>query len=183
VNCFFHHVGQPGAGRDFPRTVFGSIPISQVETAIKDAGPVGHQLIRDLELKFPSGSFNCWGVPDGAHRVVKNMARGDAVLLVESARIDGVVPALCEVKAFYPAEFRELSAALWGDEKYPYIFFFRTEPLILPWIEFLDQCGFKENWNPGGRVYSIASSRLADYGGVDGYIAFLRKSYATPVLG
>lgn len=181
MKVFFHHVGHPGAGRDFPRTVFASIPISQVEAAIKADGPIGNQLVRDLALQFPSGSFNCWGVPAGAQGVVKDMALGDVVLLVESARIDGVVPALCEVKAFYPAEFPKLSAALWGDEKYPYVFFFRTEPLLLPWIEFLDHCGFKENWNPAGKVFSITPSRLAKHGGAAGYIAFLRKTYSTPV--
>jgi 5-methylcytosine-specific restriction protein A len=130
IKCFFHHVGQPGAGRDFPRTVFGSISISQVEAAIKDAGPIGNQLVKDLAIEFASGSFNCWGLPDGAYRVVKNVSFGDVVLLVESARIDGIVSALCEVRVFYLAKFRKLSATLWADEKYPYIFFFRTEPLL-----------------------------------------------------
>jgi 5-methylcytosine-specific restriction enzyme A len=111
--------------------------------------------------------------------VVKQMSLGDVVLLVESARIDGVVSRCARLEFSIVQKFRKLSAALWGDDKYLYIFFFRTEPLFLPWIEFLDQCGFKESCNPAGKVYSIARLRLSKYGGVEAYVAFLPKSYST----
>ena len=87
----------------------------------------------------------------------------------------GPVPALCQVKLFWPHEFRPLSDALWGDFKYPYIFFFRTEQLTLEWDLFCKDMGFKENYNPAGLFQRVRPDRLAKFGGVEGYVSYLRS--------
>jgi len=92
--------------------------------------PVSHpnrdELLDELRQKFPTGLFNCWGVPAGAKSVIRQLTAGDFVLLVHSATEYGQVPVLCHAQVFWPHELRDLSFALWGNNKYPYIFFFRT---------------------------------------------------------
>ena len=178
MEIFYHHVGSPGADRDFPKTVFGEVTLKLVEENIGDG--VGRLVVQELEAEFGTDAFNCWGVPAGAHQVIQSLKPGDVMLLAASARIDGLVPALCEVRVFEPAQFRELSNILWGDEKYPYLFFFKTERLTLTWPDFLEHLGYSENFNPRGWVYHVSASRLAQYHGPEGYVNLLRTKYLAP---
>jgi hypothetical protein len=178
MKLFYHHVGQQGADEDFSKTVFARKPISLVEESVPEQEPLKQPLLSELRLQFPSGDFNCWGVPAGAQHVVNALEVGDVVLLVESAHETGIIPALCEVKVFFPYQFPTLSNALWGAHKYPYIFFFETERLDLPWREFLKLLGYKENFNPRGKFYSIADERLAALGGSGGFVSRLRREYS-----
>src|SRR5215204_5568908 len=134
MRLFYHHVGLIGATEDFKKTVFAKVALAVAEDNIPQDDPLRDELLSNLRSQFPSGSFNCWGVPEGAKFVIKNLSPGDYVLLVESTSPDGgSVPALCHVKAYWYHALRSLSLALWGDEKYPYIFFFDTEELNLEW--------------------------------------------------
>lgn len=178
MTLYFHHVGQEGSRRDFPRTVFKRVPNDVVRKHIPADTPLRNTILKQLEGDFPSGSFNCWGVPSGASTVIKKLSRGDVVLLVESVRINGEIPALCEVKLFQPLELHELSRALWGSAYYPYVFFFDTERLSLGWVEFLDHIEYKKQFDPRGKFYAVAKNRLAAFGGPSGYVAFLRERYA-----
>jgi hypothetical protein len=117
-------------------------------------------------------------VPAGAKSVIRQLAAGDIVLLVHSATEFGEVPVLCHVQVFWPVELRDLSYALWGNDKYPYIFFFRTEKLSLSWPEFREHLGYKHNFDPRGNFYSVASHRLDDFGSVEAYVQGLRHNYA-----
>lgn len=170
MRLFYHHVGAVGAREDFPKTVYTQVPISVVETTMKNGNPAKPALVNLLRDKFPEGVFNCWGVPSQANIVINNLHEGDAVLLVESSNIQGVIPVLCDVKVFIPDELRDLSFAFWGNDKYPYIFFFETQTLNLLWIEFLDLLDYQENFDPRGKFYSVAESRLQKYGGTKQFI-------------
>jgi hypothetical protein len=178
MRLFFHHVGQKGASEDFKKTVFNDVPLSIVEENLPVDIVNRDQILRELHSRFPSGSFNCWGVPEGARFVIQNLSEGDCVLLVESARINGNVPALCRVEAFWNQEFRSLSKALWGNDKYPFIFFFRTEQLTLMWIDLLEHMGYKENFDPRGQFYSIADLRLSKFGGAEKYAMYLYINFS-----
>jgi putative restriction endonuclease len=98
------------------------------------------------------------------------------VILVRSSRIDGDVPALCEAKVFFPNRLPSLSTALWGEERFPYVFFFNTERLDLSWIEFVQDIGYADNFNPRGNFYSVADHRLSRFNGPAGYIRHLRQT-------
>lgn len=177
MKLYYHHVGVIGAA-DFRKTVFKDVPISLVEQTLPDTHPLKAEILNTLRAKFPAGYFNCWGVPEGARSVIRNLQEGDYVLLVESARIDGRIPALCNVEAYWNQQFRALSQALWGDERFPYIFFFRTDELNLMWIDFMDHVGFAENFNPRGQFLSVVDSRLDHFDGVEGYVTFLSAHFS-----
>jgi hypothetical protein len=178
MKLYYHHVGQEGSAKDFPKTVFSRIPISLVLDSVPTNHPYRGDLIAELQNRFPSGSFNCWGVPSGAKIVLSNLQVGDVVLLVQSTHMTGSIPALCEVKVFLPIEFRALSMALWGEEKYPYIFFFDTEELDFLWIKFIEDIGYSSNFDPRGKFYSVGDDRLARFNGAPGYVKYLRASRA-----
>lgn len=178
MKLFFHHVGQIGSAEDFPKTIYGSRLISEVESSISDVNPEKYPLIQSLMGNFPSGRFNCWGVPEGAKSVIRNLSKGDCVLLVQSARIDGMVPILCKVKVFHPVKLNELSKQLWGDDKYPFIFFFDTLEISLTWIEFREHMGYMERFDPRGNIYKVDENRLSSYGSVPKYIEFIENKYS-----
>lgn len=181
MKLYYHHVGLPGAREDFPKTVYKDITLSHIKSIASSVSPSSTRaynvLINVLRKSFPSGKFNCWGVPAGASSIIKRLSPGDVVLLVENASDEGTVPALCEVKVFLHNEYRRLSTALWGDEKYPYIFFFKTERLSLPWRDFVNAIGYSKNFNPRGKFYSIADSRLSSHGGSAAFVKALRQRW------
>ena len=86
MKMYYHHVGQIGS-EDFAKTVFKTIPNSFVrlhaEPEIRD------DLGDALDKLFPSGYFNCWGVPSGAGKVIKNLSENDFVLLVKTLNLSG----------------------------------------------------------------------------------------------
>lgn len=81
-------------------------------------------------------------------------------------------------KGFWPHELRDLSFSLWGNDKYPYIFFFRTEKLTLSWPELREHLGYAHNFDPRGNFYPVRDDRLDDFGGVAAYVEGLRHNYA-----
>jgi HNH endonuclease len=140
--------------------------------------PVKADLIDALEGQFLDGYVNVWGVPEGAGPVIRNLAAGDTVLLIQSTQMGGRVPALCPVRVFPQQQLRQVSRLLWNDEKYAYVFFFRTELLSLTWDEFRAQVSYQPNFDPRGHFYRLKEERLASYGGSTGYLNFLRKDFA-----
>ena len=179
MRVFYHHVGQRGASDDFPKTVFRPVTMELVQSAVDPADQLGQLLLRELATEFPGGSFNCWGVPDGANVVIQNLAPGDAVFLVESVHQGGSVPAMAPVRVYLNHELRRLSQALWQDEKYPHIFFFETERLNLSWMQFIEYLGYKSNFDPRGKFYSIAEAKLLEYGGARNFVSMVRERHAT----
>lgn len=175
MKLYYHHVGQEGSS-DFDKTVFKELDLSILNDALDTS--IRNETMSKMHLLFPTGLFNCWGVPALANIVIKNLAANDYVLLVRSTRIDGDIPALCQVKYFLPSQQPLLSEALWGKNKYPYIFFFDTERLDLPWIDFLHHLGYAQNFDPRGKFYSVADDRLSEFGGVENYIHYLREHYS-----
>ena len=174
MKIYYHHVGQIGS-EDFEKTVFKTIPNSFVrlhaEPEIRD------DLGNALDKLFPSGYFNCWGVPSGAGKVIKNLSENDFVLLVKTLNEPNSIPVLCEVKLFWRIQLPILSHALWGDNNFPYIFFFDTEPLSFDWVTFLEEMDYKTNLNPRGQFSSVGDATLKKWRGANGYISHLRQSY------
>jgi hypothetical protein len=177
MKLYYHHVGTKGANEDFKKTVFGRVPISVVKNNVADSNPHKQEMLKQLKASFPSGNFNCWGVPAGASTVINNLETGDAVLLVESTGKNGRVPALCQVAGFWRDELRDLSKALWGDDKFPYIFFFDTQRLKLTWDDMLRHFDYAPKWNPRGKFLSVADAKLDTFGGAGRYVEYLRADF------
>lgn len=173
MRLYFHHVGQQGAERDFPKTVWSKVPLSTVERHLSASVTNRDEIIQTLTELFPSGGFNCWGVPAGAKSVIKNLRPGDAVLLVETTAGAGSVPALCIVKAFWSIAMPQLSEALWGEAKFPYVFFFDTIKIDLTWSEFSGDMDYAPNFRPSGNFYSVRDDRTEEFDGPSGYAGYL----------
>jgi len=186
VKIFYHHVGLKGAERDFPKTINAFNNIELIKKSVPKSNPIKEELIDKLNRQFPKGEFNCWGVPSGAKSVIKNLEEGDAVLLVEKASLeDGYVRVLGIVKVYFSIPMEELSNALWGENRFPYIFFFDTERIQLPWFDFINHLGYKTNFRPSGNFYKVGPDRLENYRPFSKYIDFIRSSYSeqkTPFL-
>lgn len=170
MELFFHDVGLKGATRDFPKTVFKKIPISLIEQTVPNTERYKAGLLKELEAKFPSGDFNCWGVPSGANSVIRNLNVGDAMLLIKTTRGSGEIPALGIVEVFQKYQMHELSIALWGEANFPHIFFFETKLISLTWHTFKEDIGYASNFRPSGNVYRVRSDRLEKFNGVEGYL-------------
>ena len=178
MDLYFHHVGKQGAERDFPKTVFGERSLALARNHIPTSNPRRGEILAVLEEAFPAGTFNCWGVPAGASSVIQGLEVGDAVLLVRTTSGAGDVPALCPVRCYWDVQLPRLSAALWGEERFPYIFFFETEPLELDWSTFADYVDYSSNWNPAGNFYRVAKEEeLATFGGAAGFVDYLRDRH------
>lgn len=176
MRLYFHHVGESGSRRDFPRTVWNDVSVEVVEDNIPSDDPFRSQVLRELHSKFPDGKFNCWGVPQGASTVIKKLTTGDVVLLIESIRLAGDVPALCQVEVFYPRIFSKLSVALWGEGHFPYIFFFRTERLNLRWDELKEELGYAPRFDPRGKFYSVKEGRPEGFSSHSAFVEWLRAN-------
>lgn len=171
MQLFFHDVGLKGAERDFPKTVFGDVPLEVVD---RSAPPhLRAEMVDTLSALFSSGSFNCWGVPAGAGSAIKHLSVGDVMLLIRTTGGDGDMPAMCPVRAFWREPMPGLSTALWGSDRFPYVFFCRTEPITLTWTGFKQDVGYEPNFRPSGNVYRVRKDRLRKHGGAEGYVAKL----------
>ncbi len=174
MELYYHNVGSKGAGDDFPKTVFRSVPISVVRENVPDDRPYKAELLKRLRLYFPEGEFNCWGVPERAYNYIKKLSVGDVVLLLETLHN---VPAMGEVVAFWPDQLPKLSEALWGKDRFPYIFFFRTERLSnLTWEQMRADFGYDSNYKPPNYFLPVRKD-LSAYGGAERYVAHLREHF------
>jgi len=178
MRLYFHHVGESGSRRDFPRTIWNEVSIRTVEQNIAVDNPFRSHILRDLNTKFPDGRFNCWGVPHGASTIIKHLGVGDVVLLVESIRLEGSIPALCPVSVFHPQVLTQLSSALWGESHFPYVFFFHTERLRLSWDQLKEHLGYRPRFDPRGKFYRVKEEKPSTFPSQDAYIRWLRENFS-----
>lgn len=183
MRVYFHHVGKAMAERDFPKTVFSEVTFDRVKNSIPSSRRYREALLSQLEEAFPEGRFNVWGVPAGARSVLKEMAPGDYFLLVGLAGLHGWLPAMGRIEVYVPEDdFLDLSLELWGEDRFPLVFFFRTERIEYSWWDFTDDLDYKGHWRPAGMVYRIKPDRMASFGGPQGYINHVRNRYLMPVV-
>ena len=166
MEFFLHYVGQDGSARDFPKTVFTKRPTSLVLQSVPDRHPQKGYLLQRLLDAFPSGRWNCWGVPDKAAKAIRKLSEGSIVLLMETSSGRGSVPALGRVVVYVPQRFPALSQALWGDRGFPYIFFFETLPLSLTWEALRSKLGYDPNFQGSrGHIQRLAEVPVGRAGG------------------
>ena len=178
MNIFFHHVGEKGAKEDFPKTVFSSKGISIINESPKAIKDSNREVVPLITKIFPSGEFNCWGIPSGAEKVFKKINLDDVFLLVESVHWPtGIIPAMGEVKFIFYEPQPELSRLLWGDEHFPFIFLFKTEKINLSWFQFMKDISYSENFDPRGHVYRVSDGRFSTFGGPRSYVNHIRTTY------
>ncbi|PAP80839.1 restriction endonuclease [Rubrivirga sp. SAORIC476] len=168
MQLFFHDVGLKGAERDFPKTVFGDVAVELVERSAPSH--LRAEMVDTLLSLFPSGTFNCWGVPAGAKSAIEHLQVGDVMVLIRTTGGDGDMPAMCPVQAFWKEPMPSLSTALWGSDRFPYVFFCKTEPIELTWTQFKKDVDYAPNFRPSGNVYRVRQDRLRKHGGAESYV-------------
>jgi 5-methylcytosine-specific restriction protein A len=167
MELYFHHVGQAGADADFPKTLFTDVSTNRILAAIPSDDPLREEIVLALHKRFPAGVCNVWGVPVGARTSIANLRTGDEVLLVESVSGEGSVPALCPDVLYWNRAYHAMSDELWGNAKYPFVFFFRTESLDFTWQEMRSDLGYSPEWIPRN-FFRITPVRVVPFGRPEG---------------
>lgn len=182
MQAFIMHVGHPG-NIDIKYTVTRRRRMDEIFSALSKDAPEKDffSATGQLSQLFPSGDFHCWGVPSRAEPAFEKTEIGDLILMIPSIGIhqDAGVKQIGIVKAKCPFRCNEASHILWpdtpDDRLFPWIFFFDTEIGDRPWFEFLNDVDIKENWDPRGWYKRLNSKRFLKWGGVSGYVDFLRS--------
>lgn len=189
MQVFIMHVGHPGHV-DIKYTVTRSRSIEEVLAKLPPMAPERSYFESDPDLHraFPSGRFNCWGVPSRAAPSFNRTRVGDVVLFAPWIGVHkGGIHQLGVIKAKCPVHCLAASRVLWPDTPearlFPLIFFFDSEVGFRGWFEFLEDVGYKSNWNPHGWYRRIDPSRFEPHGGAVGYVRTLRKHHGFATLG
>ena len=166
MTVYFQHVGEAGGARDFPRTI-GTPAAGLRRFRFADVAPHLSQL-PEAELEFlqreteryaPNG-FQVWGIPSGAKSVLRAFEVGDYLLLLEAAGPGGSFAYAGRAVAKPPRECFELSAHLWGEQRFPLIVFLKGNLTNFRWINFCENLGYSTNWNPAGQTYRVQYERM-----------------------
>ena len=177
---FLMHVGHKNT-IDLKWTVARKRSIAELVSSLP-AGSERDFFAHDEQLKvsFPSGEFNCWGVPELAEPAFMKTDVGDLVLFAPHIGIhDGGIRYLGVVKAIPRGRFPQASRILWPETPdqrlFPWLFFFEAEEGFLCWYEFLRDAGYKEAWNPKGWYRYLKTASFSEYSGCAGYLEHLRR--------
>jgi hypothetical protein len=175
------HVGHPGH-IDIPFTVTKRRSTRELMEGLPLDSPERSFVQEDAAFRkaFPDGDFHCWGLPPKAEPAFERTRLGDLILFAPWIGIhDGGIHQLGLVKAKCPARAYAASRILWPktpqELPYPWLVFFDTEVGRRPWHDFLDDLGFAENWNPIGWYRRLQERRFLRWGGIAGYLEFLRS--------
>jgi hypothetical protein len=181
MKVFIMHVGHPG-NVDIRYTVTRRRSLSELQEKLPLEAPERSYFSPGGELSqaFPDGTFNCWGVPSLAEPSFDKTSIGDLVLFAPTIGVKGGIEQLGIVAAKCPIRAHAASRLLWpdtpNDRLFPLLFFFDSETGVRGWFDFLDDIGYKENWEPRGWYRQIAAHHFAQFGDAEGYLEFLRTS-------
>ncbi len=181
MNVFIMHVGSAGS-IDLEYTVTRKRSTSELLEQLPANAPERAFFSTDAFLsRFPEGRFNCWGVPVKAEPSFQKTKVGDVVLFIPEIGEQGGVDYLGVVKAICPIRCYDASHILWpktpNERLFPWLFFFDTEIVHVPWSAFLNELGMAPNWNPRGWYRAIGNQRFAIWGGTDTYLQRIRQNY------
>jgi 5-methylcytosine-specific restriction enzyme A len=124
MTIYFQHVGEQGGKRDFPKTIgtpadglvrFNLDNLSEVTAAL---GTNQRQELEDTLRKEVPNGFQIWGIPSGAKSVLKNLRRGDWLLLLLSDGPGGSFYYGGRVVFRPEREMFDVSSRLWGEAKF-----------------------------------------------------------------
>lgn len=164
---FFHHVGEVGATRDFPRTVFDGDDLSRLRAF--RAGDILPELedlpepeiARIAAATRGTAGFQIWGIPSGGSRLFQRTNEGDYWLLLDTDRPGGSISYAGRIICKLESPSFRLSNYLWGEAKFPLILLldgFRTNFEI---TEFKEAFGYSPNWYMRGWAYRLTDQRIA----------------------
>jgi 5-methylcytosine-specific restriction protein A len=112
-----------------------------------------------LRKEVPNG-FQIWGIPSGAKSVLKNLRRGDWLLLLLSDGPGGSFYYGGRVIFRPEREMFDVSHRLWGEAKFPLIVLLDGRLTSYPWETFRASFGYQENWRLAGMTYRLTPERI-----------------------
>ncbi|MFC3675717.1 HNH endonuclease [Ferrovibrio xuzhouensis] len=163
--------------RDFPKSLGSSseglkrFKYEDIESHIQHLAP--HELL-DVRAKLndlaPTG-FQIWGIPAGAEIVLRNMKTGDFLMLLESTDFRYAGQVLHRTSGMC----HELSARIWGENRFPIIILLQGEMISYGWSDFVDNFGFNPKYHMRGTTMSLSSERVqnSQYKTEENFIAHL----------
>jgi hypothetical protein len=183
MKAFLQHVGHQNL-QHLKDTVTSFRTFQELLDRLPITAPERHFFENNDELgrSFPDGRFNCWGLMNRAEARFRETEVGDLVLMIPTVGIHGGgVHQLGIVKAKCPIRCFEATKILWPNiedpsKLYPFLFFFESEIGYRSWVKFIEDLGYDEKYNPRGYYTRIEISRFDRWGGVEGYLEFLRTN-------
>ena len=183
VTIYFHHVGEVGAARDFPRTIHTEIDPSTVRHfGADDILPQLTDLPEDEVLRVatalrsvPQG-VQVWGIPSGGARLFRRVNESDFWLLIDTDRPGGTISYAGRIVCKVENPSHELSNYLWGEAKFPLILLLGGFCTELEVTQFKELFGYSPNWSMRGLSYPLAQQRIegSQFGSESAFIAYLR---------
>jgi 5-methylcytosine-specific restriction protein A len=119
------------------------------------------ELADRLNTIAPDG-FQIWGVPEGAKTILRDVAEGDAFLLLRTWGEEGRFGYAGTVVGIPRCLATVASKHLWGEDRFPLLLFLTGGPSELPWRDFRAGLGYAANWDPRGQTYPVKLNRLTD---------------------
>lgn len=167
MTIFFHHVGEVGAARDFPRTIFAEDTASGLRLfsgndILPELSDLPESEIRRVAgaVRRAQDGFQIWGIPSGGARLFRRIAENDYLLLIDTDRPGGSISyagkVICKIEN---PSFR-LSNYLWGEAKFPLIVLLDGFSTHLEVTEFKELFDYSPNWSMRGLAYSLAQPRI-----------------------
>jgi len=179
MQTFIMHVGHKNI-IDIEDTIKRKRTINEILEKLPIDAPEREYFEKDIVDAFPTGSFNCWGIPPAADPAFRKTRIGDLVLFLPWIGLhNGGIHQIGIIKKKIPIACWVATKILWPrtpeGRLFPHIFFFDTEFGFRYWYDFLDDLGLNHNWNPFGWYRPIANHRFQHWGGTEGYLRFLRE--------
>lgn len=166
MQAFFQHVGEQNSERDFPRTLVTAerhllrFQFSQLRRFLKLPSDEMAALEAATQRLTPGG-FQIWGVPEGAKAILKQVAEGDAFLLLRTWGEEGRFGFAGKVIGIPRCNASEASTYFWGEPRFPLLLLLDGSPSDLAWRDFRSALDYAPNWDPRGQTYRIKQERLA----------------------
>jgi hypothetical protein len=128
LTIYFHHVGEVGAARDFPRTIFDETAASGVRRfkepdilpELADLPEEEMYRVAATIRSAPNG-FQIWGIPSGGSRLFRQVSEGDYWLLIDTDRPGGAISYAGRIICKIENPSFQLSNSLWGEEKFRHL--------------------------------------------------------------
>lgn len=155
---YYQHIGRDLWARDAPLSIVDQdrlidFEFHDLEGSFTSLSPEELDHVRaDLGGK----SFQIWGLPSGAAKVLKHMVPGDHLMLLESEEFRYVG----NVLHYMNEPSWDLSARIWGEQRFPLIVMLQGSAIHYPWVKFVRELGFAVNYHMRGNTCRIADERI-----------------------
>jgi hypothetical protein len=160
---YYQHIGRDLWHRDGPRSIGTSdgglrrFTLADIASFLGPVDAVEQALIRAKVTEHAPTGFQVWGIPSGAERVLQGMDTGDFLLLLEADHFRYAGQVIHRVSA----PCWDLSAHIWGEQRFPLIVLLQGQMVAYPWLEFVGHFGFGPKYHMRGNTMRLAPERTA----------------------